>query len=233
MSKRNYRILAPLLALLLCARPGVADAQVVSANPLEWMALAEGNEAINGQMENEVDGQLNTAVLQNSIAAEFDQIHRWETKYNQYLKTANGYASQLKACTHLYNDGVRMFLNLCQLRRAVSRNTQGVLASLSMNNLYLETATELVSVYNLLKDAVATGGTANMLTGAERSETLWALSDRLKAFNKKLARLALSIRYYTLNDVWARVSAGMWDRDHAEIAGEALSRWKVRARGIR
>jgi hypothetical protein len=191
----------------------VADAQVVSANPLEWMALAEGNEAINGQMENEVDGQLNTAVLQNSIAAEFDQIHRWETKYNQYLKTASGYASQLKACTHLYNDGV--------------------LASLSMNNLYLETATELVSVYNLLKDAVATGGTANMLTGAERSETLWALSDRLKAFNKKLARLALSIRYYTLNDVWARVSAGMWDRDHAEIAGEALSRWKVRARGIR
>lgn len=44
---------------------------------------------------------------------------------------------------------------------------------MSMNNLYVETATELVSVFNLLNNAVAKGGTENMLTGADRSKTLW------------------------------------------------------------
>ena len=34
-----------------------AHAQIVTANPLEWMALAEGNEAINGEIEKEIKGQ--------------------------------------------------------------------------------------------------------------------------------------------------------------------------------
>ena len=55
-----------------------------------------------------------------------------------------------------------------------------------------------------------------MLTGAERSETLWALSDRLDAFSKKLYLLHLSIRYYTMTDVWNSVTAGMIDRSNGE-----------------
>ena len=180
-----------------------AHAQIVTANPLEWMALAEGNEAINGEIEKEIKGQTKTALLQNTIAAEFTKIHEWEKKYNSYLKTASGYASSLKACTYLYDDGVKIF-----------------------NNLYMETATELVSVFTLLKDAVAKGGKENMLTGAERSKTLWALNDKLSAFSKKLHRLYLSIRYYTMTDVWNGVTAGMIDRSNGEIATQALSRWR-------
>ncbi len=75
-----------------------------------------------------------------------------------------------------------------------------------MNNLYIETATELVTVYTTLKDAIAKGGNENMLTGAERSKTLWELNDRLAQFNKKLSRLCLSIRYYTMVDVWNNVT---------------------------
>ena len=88
---------------------------------------------------------------------------------------------------------------------------------MSMNNLYIETATELVSVFTLLNDAVAKGGTENMLTGAERSKTLWALNDKLSAFSRKLHLLYLSIRYYTLNDV---------DRDNGEVARLAMTRWR-------
>ena len=66
-----------------------AHAQIVTANPLEWMALAEGNEAINGEIEKEIKGQTKTALLQNTIAAEFTKIHEWEKKYNSYLKTAS------------------------------------------------------------------------------------------------------------------------------------------------
>ena len=170
-------------------------AQVAATNPMEYIALAEGNEAINGQIEKQIKGQTKTALLQNAIAAEFNQMHQWQKKYNSYLKTVNGYASSLKACTHLYNDGVRIFITLSKLRKAIGNNPQGIVASISMNNLYIETATELVSVYNLLKDAVATGGSENMLTGAERSRTLWALNDKLSDFQKKLSRLHLSIRY--------------------------------------
>ena len=216
-------ILAAVLALLL---PQLAQAQIAASNPLEWVALAEGNELINGQIDKQIKGQTQTAVLQNSIAAEFNRIHQWEKEYNSYLKTASGYASSLKACTHLYNDGVRIFLTLGKLGKAVKDNPQGIVASMSMNNLYIETATELVSVFSLLNDAVAKGGTENMLTGAERSKTLWALNDKLSAFSRKLHLLYLSIRYYTLNDVWNNVTAGMLDRSNGEVARLAMNRWR-------
>ena len=216
-------ILAAVLAFLL---PQLAQAQIAASNPLEWVALAEGNELINGQIDKQIKGQTQTAVLQNSIAAEFNRIHQWEKEYNNYLKTASGFASSLKACTHLYNDGVRIFLTLGKLGKAIKNNPQGIIASISMNNLYVETATELVSVFTLLNDAVAKGGTENMLTGAERSKTLWALNDKLSAFSRKLHLLYLSIRYYTLNDVWNNVTAGMLDRDNGEVARLAMTRWR-------
>lgn len=215
-----------LVVSLISLFPQLAHAQVAASNPLEWVALAEGNEVINGQIEKQIKGQMQTALLQNTIAAEFNRIHQWEKQYNSYLKTASGYASSLKACTHLYNDGVRIFLTLGKLGKAIGDNPEGIVASMNMNNLYIETATELVSVFTLLNDAVAKGGTANMLTGAERSKTLWALNDKLSAFSRKLHLLYLSIRYYTLNDVWNNVTAGMLDRSNGEVARMAMSRWR-------
>ena len=186
-----------LVVSLVCLLPQVAEAQIAASNPLEWTALAEGNELINEQIEKQIKGQTQTALLQNSIATEFNQIHKWEKQYNSYLKTVSGYASSLKACTHLYNDGVRIFLTLGKLGKAIQNNPQGIVASMNMNNLYIETATELVSVFTLLNDAVAKGSNENMLTGAERSKTLWALNDQLSDFSRKLHLLYLSIRYYT------------------------------------
>lgn len=224
---------ASLLLLMSILWVQYAVSQYVQTNPLEWMALAEGNEAINGEIESQTDGQLRTAALQNTIAAEFNKIHEWERKYSSYLQTASGYASSLKAATTLYEDGVRIFISLGRLHKAVSDNPLGVIATLSMNNLYIETATELVTVYTLLRNAVATGGPQNMLTGAERSETMWALADKLGAFNKKLNKLCLSIRYYTMMDVWNNITSGMIDRDNSEIAHLALDRWKRAARAAR
>lgn len=217
-----------ILALLLFCGKGYA--QIASSNPLEYVALAEGNELINGQIKDQISDQQKTALFQNTIAAEFDQIHRWEQKYNSYLKTVDGYASTLKTCTHLYDDGVRIFITLCKLKSAIGSNPQGIVATMSMNNLYIETATELVTVYTTLKDAIAKGGKENMLTGAERSKTLWELNDRLAAFSKKLNRLYLSIRFYTMTDVWNNITAGMLDRTNAEVAHEAYGRWRRAAR---
>lgn len=85
-----------ILALFIGLGFQKVQAQIVASNPLEWMALAEGNELINNQIDKQINGQTKTAILQNTIAAEFNQIHKWEKKYNSYLKTANGYASSLK-----------------------------------------------------------------------------------------------------------------------------------------
>ncbi len=209
-----------------------ADAQIVVVNPLEWAALVEGNELINAQFKNEIKGQTKTALLQNTIAAEFTQIKKWEKKYNSYLKTTEGFASQIKAASHLYNDGVRLFINLCRLRKAIVDNPQGIVATFSMNDLYMETAAELVTVYSTLKNAVDAGGKENMLTGAQRSEILWSITDKLGAFNHKLSQLTLSLQYYTLSDVWYNATEGIIDRDHGEIAAQACSRW-MRAAKLR
>lgn len=223
----NRWLMVALLAFaLLWLGHSRAGAQIASSNPLEYVALAEGNELINAQIKSQIEDEQKTALMQNTIAAEFTMIHSWEKKYNKYLKTAEGYASTLKACTSLYDDGVRVFINLCNLKKAITGNPQGIVASMSMNNLYIETATELVSVYTTLKDAIAKGGEENMLTGAERSKTLWALNDRLDAFNKRLNQLYLSIRYYNMMDVGDNATAGMLDRTNGEIAQAALGRWK-------
>ena len=223
----NRWLMAALLAYaLLWLGHGTANAQIASSNPLEYVALAEGNELINAQIKAQIEDEQKTALLQNTIAAEFTMIHSWEKKYNKYLKTAEGYASTLKACTSLYDDGVRVFINLCNLKKAIAQNPQGIVATASLNNLYIETATELITVYTTLKDAVAKGGNENMLTGAERSKTLWALNDRLDAFNKKLTRLCLSIKIYTMADMWQNVTAGMIDRSNGEIANQAMGRWR-------
>ena len=143
---RRWAVLL-ILPVLLLAGTGNLRAQVVVANPLEWAVLVEGNELIDGQIKSEIEGQTQTAVLQGTIAAEFTRIKNWENKYNSYLKSVDGYASSLKAATHLYNDGVRLFINLCDIRKAITNNPQGLAATFSMNNLYAETATELVTVY--------------------------------------------------------------------------------------
>ncbi len=221
----RLRTVSLCLLVLLSSLLTRLYAQIATSNPLEYVALAEGNALINAQIESQINDEQKTALFQNTIAAEFTQIHKWEKKYNSYLKTVEGYASTLKACTSLYDDGVKVFINLCHLKKAISKNSQGIVATISMNNLYMETATELVTIYTLLKDAVAKGGTDNMLTGAERTKTLWAINARLDAFNKKLTRLYLSIRYYTLADVWSSATAGMIDRSYGDIATEAHSRW--------
>ena len=229
MKSPTIKILILSLCLLLTY---TAKAQIVTTNPLEYAALAEGNELILGKVKDQIDGQKKTALLQNTIAAEFEQMRQWEKKYNSYLKTASGFASSIKACTHLYNDGVKIFITLGKLKNAVSDSPQGIVASMNMNNLYIETATELVTVFSLLRDAVAKGGKDNMLTGAERSQILWALNDQFSAFQKKRNLLYLSIRTYTMTDVWNNATAGMLDRNNGEIAQIAMQRWR-RAATIR
>ena len=206
--------------------------QYVTSNPGEYVILEQGNNLINQTVKSEMKAQTATAVLQNTMAGEFTKMKQWEKDYNTYLKKADGYASALKAATHIYDDGLRILITLNKLRKATANNPPGVVATLDMNNLYMETTTEMLTCFTLLKDAVAKGGKENMLTGAERSKTLWELEDKLSSFSHKLHQLYLSIRQYRMADVWNRATAGMIERSNGEIARQSLSHWKRHAREV-
>lgn len=206
--------------------------QYVTSNPGEYVILEQGNNLINQTVKSEMKAQTATAVLQNTMAGEFTKMKQWEKDYNTYLKKADGYASALKAATHIYDDGLRILITLNKLRKATANNPQGVVATLDMNNLYMETTTEMLTCFTLLKDAVAKGGKEDMLTGAERSKTLWELEDKLSSFSHKLHQLYLSIRHYRMADVWNRATAGMIERSNGEIARQSLSHWKRHAREV-
>lgn len=229
MKLRIARLLL-IMGLSLCFIENIQSQ--VYQNPLEWVATAEGNDAINKEISSQIKGQTETAVLQNTIAAQFKKIHEWEKKYSDYTKTASGYASSLKAASCIYDDALRIFVTLGNLKKACEENPQGIVATIPMNTLYLETAIELVSTFTLLRNAVAKGGEENMLTGAERSETLWAINDKLEAFSKKIHQLYLSIRYYSMLDVWYNLSAGMIERNPGSIAQQAHERWRRAARSV-
>ena len=148
-------LMALILWVVSCQR---GYCQIVTANPGEYTILATGNALINNTVKSETKAERETAVMQNAMAGEFTKMAEWERQYNSYLKMANGYASAIKAATHIYDDGVRILLTLNKLRQAATNNPQGIVATLDMNNLYMETVTEMVSVFTLLKNAVAKGG---------------------------------------------------------------------------
>lgn len=222
-------LLVLVLLFVTCVN---AYSQVTSTNPGEYTILASGNMLINKTVKSETKAERETALMQNAMAAEFTKMKKWEREYNSYLKAANGYASALKAAAHIYSDGLRILLTLDKMRKAIHDNPQGIAATVSMNNLYMETTTEMLSVFTLLKNSVAKGGEENMLTGSERSKTLWELEDRLSSFSHKLQLLYYSIRHYRMSDVWNRATAGMIERDRQEVALQSLSHWKRRAREV-
>ena len=201
-------------------------AQVGESNPSQYVAIAEGQTLVNNAVNSQTKGMQKTAALQGSMAAEFTMMKKWEQKYNSYLKTARGYADALKAGTSLYADGVETLRHLYEIRKAINANPTGIGATLAMNDLYLETTTEFIKTYRLLKVSIAKGGTDNMLTGAERTEMLWQLTDELARLNAKLRTLAISIAYHNFTDVWNQYTAGMVDKSHADIAHDAYDRWR-------
>lgn len=215
-----------ILYIVLTMYSTAALAQVTQENPLQYIAIEEGNSLVNGEISSQTKTMRQIVEKQTVIGGEMAQIKEWENKYNSYLKTARGYAEMIKAGTTLYTEGIRTLQNLCQIRRAVNANPQGIGATLAMNDLYVETATELIQTYRLLRISIAKGGEENMLNGAERTELLWTLSEQLATMNRKFHKLAVSIAYYNLSDVWRKATAGMGDKSHGQIAGEAMERWK-------
>lgn len=197
-----------------------------SSNPLEYAAIQKGEADINQRIKSQTSLMQELAGKQGEMGAEATLMKKWERNYNSYLKKTQGYASSLRAATTLYAEGMRTLSALWEINAARQINPQGIFASLSMNNLYLETATEFIKTYRTIKQVVVKGDEGNMLNGAERTQLLWELNADLEQLNKKLRALALSITVYNFEDVWNRAIAGKIEKSNGMLAEEARKRMK-------
>ena len=134
-------------------------------NGSQIAAIRGGGEKINKAISKQTTSQTKTDLLAGAIGTEFLFIKGWEGKYNSYLKTTQGYAQGLKGAATLYAEGVTTLRHLYEITKAIKNNPQGVMATVSMNNLYADAAAELIKVYNVLKYTISVGGKTNMLTG--------------------------------------------------------------------
>lgn len=225
MKTRKIRNTVITVTMILAGH-GTAQAALTTTDPLLLLAVGNGTALVNDRISTETDKMTQVGLLQNSIGIQFNSIKTWEKKYNSYLKTAEGYAETLKAGTTLYADAVLTLQRIMDIRKAVSANPQGLAANLAMSNIYVETATEFIKTFRMLRYAIAEGGEYNMLTGKERTMMMWALCDRMDALNRKLNILCMSLWYYRFEDVWNYATRGMLDRDLATIAGDSFRRWK-------
>ena len=219
--------MAALLAQCVCA---VRSQTVTVIN--EIMATAAYTTASANVMAIEgAEGTVQAAIAaeQTALSQEFRKIAEWESKYNDYLKTAAGFAEMVEAGTKVYTESLRMFFNLFDMKKVVESNPEGAFSTALLNDLYLEVATQIVSVYTLLKSSVAKGGQENMLTGSERLELAWQLDDALVTLNHSLRKLILSVSYTNMLDVWNTATAGIVYETNGSIARKALERWGRRA----
>lgn len=216
------RIFVTLL-LAICSIQGHGQG-TTSSNPLEYAAIGEGEGLIGEHVKKQTKILDTCAVLHGGMVVSERKMRKWQEKYNSYLKTAQGYASAIQAGTTLYMEGIQTLSALWEIKTACRINPQGIAASLSMNNLYAETATELVKTYKILKQVVAMGGKGNMLNGAECIRLLWQLSSEIEQLNKKFRALALSIGIFSFEDVWNRAITGKIEKTNGMLAAEAHKR---------
>ena len=195
-----------------------------SSNPLQYAAIQKGEADINSHITTQTRDMGELAAVQGTMVGEATLMKKWEKQYNSYLTTTKGYAEKIAAACTLFQEGVQTLTYLWEIDQARKVNPQGVFASMSMNNLYMETAAEFTKTYRLLNKVVKKGGQENMLNGSERTLLLWKLSAELEQLNKKLRSLALSITVFNFEDVWNRAIAGKIEKTYGMLAEDARKR---------
>lgn len=222
-------VIGLLLAVCLHTR---AQFAAVETNPGLIAAEVEGTMAIDIANGSQLGLEGATVPFHTGMSAIFAQIKDWEGKYNSYLKTVQGFATGIKGCKAFLINIMKTLICLKEIKDAISANPQGVFATMSMNETYLEVAAEIIVTYEYFESALARGGTGNMLSGSERVKVLNDINCMIQELNVKLHNMALSIAYFNMTDVWRRITAGMSMKSHADIAKEAGERFYRAAKTI-
>lgn len=152
-----------MAAILTTACLRISAVDYISYDPLWEVAVIEGNNMVIEKVNTQTTKLMETAALQNTIALHFNAIKEWQGKFNSYLKKGHNYAEAVRAGERLTAEGVRTVRDLMDLKKVTERNPEGIAATLSMNNLYIETIVEFIKTFRMLKSAIS---------GEESSEDL-------------------------------------------------------------
>lgn len=226
------RLLIEFRAVMLCFAIVLSTAvcrgqfSATTSNPGEYLAIKKGEDNILNEISAQTNYRKKEARIQAELSETTTKIKNWEQQYNKYLKTTEGFADGIAAACQLYLEGVQTLNALWEVSAAKKINPQGVFATMSMNNLYMETAIQFIKTYRSLKKVCKKGGNGNMLNSAERTQLIWNLERELEQLNSKLRRLAVSISVFSFEDVWNRAIAGKIDKSNGMLALEARNRMR-------
>lgn len=202
-----------------------------SSNPGEYAAIFTGEEKINSEISSQKKGMNKIGLLQAEMSAATTKMKEWEKRYNSYLK-AKEFGERLAVSCQLYGDGVQTLSCLWDIYNGAKYNPQGIFASMSMSNIYMEVATQYLRTYNSIKYLLKYGTDKNMLNGAERTQLLWSLEEELYHLNRKLQRLAVCIATYNFQDVWNKAITGKIEKTNGMLATEARDRMRRAVKGV-
>lgn len=160
------------------------------------------------------------------ISLEFKEMDNWNRKYYNYLSDAGYVINSLQAGTTIYTKAFECFRNLVDLGKAIKENPQGVVSTAALNNLYVETAVKFVKVFRTLNNVLKKGGKQSMLNGADRCRLLWQISGELDELKTSINRIAISVRYYSILDVWWNATLQYGIYDHKQVADYCYNKWK-------
>ena len=150
--------LRTIVAITVTAVSIGVNAQWTSVDPLWEKVVIDGNIKVNKEVKSQTTKLTEMAALQNTMARHFNAVKGWTGDYNSYLKTSRGYAEALVAGSNMAGEAIKTIRNLNDLRKAMTRNPEGIAATLSMTNLYVETVAEFIKTFRMLKFAVAGQG---------------------------------------------------------------------------
>ena len=149
----DYRIIMVTIMSALSVRMSATD--YVSVDPLWEVAVLTGSQMVLDQYNTQNTKILETAALQNTMALHFNAVKEWQRKSNAYLQKSMSYAEAVRAGEQLTGQAVRTVRDLMDLKKVMSRNPEGIAATLSMNNLYIETVVEFIKTFRMLKSTIA------------------------------------------------------------------------------
>ena len=148
----KYRILLICILSSFSVRMS-AIIDFVSVDPLWEMAVMTGTKKVMEQYNTQNTKLLEMAALQNTMALHFNAVKEWRRKENAYLKVAC-YAEAVQAGSRLTAEAVRTVRDLMDLKKVMQRNPEGIAATLSMNNLYVETVVEFIKTFRMLQNVL-------------------------------------------------------------------------------
>lgn len=224
--RTGFRQTLLLMAVIVAFSQRMSAYSLGGVFPIQESTITAGEYTLQQLIGQQAVQMAAVNAEQVPISLEFKEMDNWNRKYYNYLSDASYVINSLQAGTTIYTKAFECFRNLVDLGKAIKENPQGVVSTAALNNLYVETAVKFVKVFRTLNNVLKKGGKQSMLNGADRCRLLWQISGELDELKTSINRIAISVRYYSIIDVWWNATLQYGIYDHKQVADYCYNKWK-------